>query len=1271
MKKFLCGAILLCLMTVAATAQNYEVKRSNYAEIQLSLTSSRPTVKDVMFATDTFTTLSIEGFQPMGNVGRPNLPMMIKMLEVPICSGYQCEITHFTADTIDGSVLGVHHLIMPVQPSRSKSDRTPITLVKNDAQYAANAFYGNAVVSIEKVGIARDRNLATLYFCPISYNPVTNQFIIYKDVDVTIHYVNADASATETMKERYTSGAFNARIETINTLPTPKDVSPSAPTRYLIVAHSSFRGQLDSFIAWKQRKGFIVTTAYTDDAAVGTTTTSIAAYIKNQYTNATTALPAPTYVLLVGDYAQIPAFDGAYGSSDHVTDLNYMTWNTGDIIPDCYYGRFSAQNVSQLTPQIEKTLMYEQYTFPDPSFLDRAVLIAGVDAGYSGDNAYTYADPAMDYIAKTYLTSANGYTSVTYYKNNTAFAPTGVTVTGSSQSTSTPAALRSIYNEGAGWVNYSAHGDVEEWYQPSFTTDHVSAMTNNQKFGFMIGNCCLTNKFEQSECLGESLLRKSNYCGAVAYFGGSDYTYWAEDFYWAVGVRSTINNTCDPTYTSSALGMYDRLFHTHGESQSNWYTSAGAITMGGNMAVQSSSSSLKEYYWEIYHLMGDPSVMPWLTQASTMTVQASPNVLNIGATTLNVSAVPYAYVALTDGNGTLIAAAFADAQGSATLNFSSLSTPGTYEIAVSAQGYQTNFTSINIISADGPYILPSNLQVSNNGTLTAGAASTFELTLQNVGNEASSSYSVELQTNSSHLLIANATPDTITTALAVDGTATLHSIFSSTVWPTIADQTTTQITAIIRWGNHSDQVSRRTFSFVINAPKVAVQSSSFNGSIASNQTVSLNVVNKNIGHAALSGATATLISPDPNITVTTTAQTLNTLNIDATTTTTYALQLGALLPNNCEIPLYQIIENANLRRLDTIKLTIGTGSIETFESNGFAAFNWAQGTNPWITTNTAAEVYAGTYSARSKSNLANNASSDLTISWTSTTADSISFYYNVSSEGNYDFFKFYIDNSEKISASGTSNSWTRASFPVSAGTHTFKFSYSNDYSSAYGSDCAWIDNVKFPLAGTVRSYQMDTACSGENYTFSTLTINTTDSAAGTYLYQDSTANHLHFLLLTIENTPNVNIAADRTTIAAGESVLLTASGADHYLWATGEQVPQIRVYPTDSTTYTVTGYNGKCSNTASIKILVNGNIGILSAETNQHMNLYPNPTTGKVTVSNIATTSTNTLQLLDLYGRTLKNWTVTGAKQTLDITPLPKGVYILRCSTQTANSIKQ
>ena len=47
------------------------------------------------------------------------------------------------------------------------------------------------------------------------------------------------------------------------------------------------------------------------------------------------------------------------------------------------------------------------------------------------------------------------------------------------------------------------------------------------------------------------------------------------------------------------------------------------------MAVQSSGSSLANYYWEIYHLMGDPSVMNYLTQASLMTVNA-PSAITYG-----------------------------------------------------------------------------------------------------------------------------------------------------------------------------------------------------------------------------------------------------------------------------------------------------------------------------------------------------------------------------------------------------------------------------------------------------------------------------------------------------------------------------------------------------------------------------------------------------------------------------------------------------------------
>ena len=56
----------------------------------------------------------------------------------------------------------------------------------------------------------------------------------------------------------------------------------------------------------------------------------------------------------MGDHGQVPAFSSTEQNS-HVTDLYYACWTSGDNIPDCYYGRFSAQNASQLAPQITKT----------------------------------------------------------------------------------------------------------------------------------------------------------------------------------------------------------------------------------------------------------------------------------------------------------------------------------------------------------------------------------------------------------------------------------------------------------------------------------------------------------------------------------------------------------------------------------------------------------------------------------------------------------------------------------------------------------------------------------------------------------------------------------------------------------------------------------------------------------------------------------------------------------------------------------------------------
>ena len=85
----------------------------------------------------------------------------------------------------------------------------------------------------------------------------------------------------------------------------------------------------------------------------------------------------------------------------------------------------------------------------------------------------------------------------------------------------------------------------------------------------------------------------------------------------------------------------------------------------------------------------------------------------------------------------------------------------------------------------------------------------------------------------------------------------------------------------------------------------------------------------------------------------------------------------------------------------------------------------------------------------------------LKITDTATVADTISFFYKVSSEQNYDKLVFKIDGQTKDEWSGTIG-WTRAAYPVNAGPHTYTWTYSKDYYGTSGKDCGYIDAISFP-----------------------------------------------------------------------------------------------------------------------------------------------------------------------------------------------------------------
>lgn len=662
-----------------------------------------------------FALLTLPGYTSGGEIGSPTLPVRSDIIEVPFCSSISVTVENAVYDTIQ---LSPDDIIYPLQPSRSKSDTARHELVSNGKVYETDAFYGLPLAEVEVMGVARDRRLAQLRFSPVQVNPITGQVVVCRSANVTVTYHNFDADRTREHYQLYHTPAFSVGT-TLNSLFSSNYAtkqSGSNPIRMVIAVPNVLRcDAIERFANWKRRQGFMTNVVYYQDMGISTNT-ALASYFTSLYDSASAAYPAPTFIVLVGDHNQLRAFDSRlpdadYWSNDpendHITDLYFTTWTSGDNLPDCYQGRFSATDTTTLAAIVDKTLLYEQYSFADDSYLSRAALVAGEDnathtaSGWTADNAWVYSDPTMDYIAFNYINADNGYNDVTLYKNDTSYAPTGVTVTGYCSASNASATLRNLYNTGIGWINYSAHGDWNSWTKPSFTVNNANAMTNVGKPSVMIGSCCLSNKFDKSVCLGEALLRRANNAGAVAYIGGTNYTYWVQDFEWAVGARSNIRHNLPPNYDANKLGSYDRLFHTHGESFSAQAITMGAMLYYGNLSVNNSSAStanFKKYYWEIYELMGDPSLMPWLGRASDLGVSAHRE-----GNTLKVSTVPHAYVALVGTSLELIYASYADASGNLSIDLSSVADLSATFLSVSAQKYKpyTRFFASDPVGING------------------------------------------------------------------------------------------------------------------------------------------------------------------------------------------------------------------------------------------------------------------------------------------------------------------------------------------------------------------------------------------------------------------------------------------------------------------------------------------------------------------------------------------------------------------------------------------
>ena len=1064
-----------------------------------------------------FVKLNISSYSSDSKIGDADLPVLQRLIRVPFGSEMAIKILNTEDTIIDLSDFGYEIPVFPNQPSVSKS-AIDFPFYMNETYYNLDKFTGNDLVTTELLGKMRGQQLARLKVSPIQYNPSTNQLKIITKMEVKIIFKNINISEDVSNRMKYYSPEFETLFKScVNyTSVAEKDVITTYPVKYVIIADPMYQAALQPLVDWKKKKGFLVVEEYTNNPSVGTTNTSIHTFIKDMYDNATASDPAPTYLLLIGDIGQVPSFN----TGQHVSDMYFCEFDgNGDFYPEMYYGRFSAVTATDIEVQVNKTITHEQYLFPDPSFLDEVVLVAGVDGSW----APTHGNGQINYGTDNYFNTQHGLTVYNYLYGS------GSPIT--SDMSGASAAIIADVSAGVGFANYTAHCGSSGWSDPSFEVSDVPGLQNIDQYGFMVGNCCQSNTFDNPVCFGEKLLRANNK-GAVGYIGGSNNTYWDEDFWWAVG--STSNITANPTYAGTGLGLYDALMHENGEAQADWFFTAGQMIHSGNLAVTQAGGS-EQYYWEIYHLMGDPSLMPYIGVPTVLSVSHQ-NATPVGTTSLMVTTEENAYVALSM-NGVLLDAQLAGPTGIINLSFSAIANVGNADIVVTKQFKQPYISTINIISPNTPFVIYNTHTLNDptgNNNLEADYNELIELDveLNNVGSQPTQNVNVVISTTDSYVTLIDST-DFLATVNA-NNTINISSPFTFQVANFVADQH--MVTFNLTITDNQSNSWNSTLFVTLNAPILGdvnfiiddATTGNGNGKLDAGETLDLIVDVENSGHAEIMNMNAVLGTLSSYVAVNNPlGVNVNSLMPLAQQSTVFNITIDPNTPMGTLAEFPFDITDGTYSHSTIFNETIGVID-EDYETGDFSNYSWVQGTYPWVITN--ANPHEGVNCSRSSFNLPDNQDSEMSVELDVLSSGSISFYKKLSSEEDYDFLKFKINGSKVGEWSGIDADWSLVSFPVSSGLTTFKWEYDKDGGWTEGQDCAFVDYIVFPPIdlGTVSVEENNINISlFPNPTMGSFEVEFTDNKERTVLLYDINGK------LIFSESSDENIKFDISDKAAG------------------------------------------------------------------------------------------------------------------------------------------
>ena len=699
MRKHILTALLVMLSVVTFGQQWVAIKSDTPSTIQTTLVSSSENQITVNLQVPGFYTFEVTTPHGEANIisvpktvstaaaGEPNMPM----IAVPAIVG---DRQHYSIRVVDAQYADYQ---MEVAPSKGDFPRTinpeDVPYTYGEA-YSTDAFFPTQNVGLYEPYILRDFRGQNIVVYPFAYNPVSKTLRVYYNMTVEMY---SDGLSSENVLDRRSNVVkMDPEIEAmygnhfINFSEGLSKYTPMVETgELLIICHDAFMSAMQPFVNWKKQIGRPTTMVGTSTA--GTTSTAIQTYIQNQYT----ANNNISHILLIGDVAQIPGVSYTAGSGwsnySGKSDNMYGQVVGNDLYNDIIVGRFSAENETHVTTQVNKVIHYERDSNATDTWLSTGTGVATTagNGGHFNEDDWQHIDNIRnDLLAYNYTEVYRDYQS-------------------GGGANSNAATLSQHINSGVSIINYCNHGSETSWGVFNYSNSNVNALTNDNKFPFVWSVACLNGKYDHSQpCFGETWLRATNNSngtptGAV----GGMFSYISQPW-------------VPPMYGQDE--MVDILTEQH---STNIKRTLGGISFDGNMKIldqygQNDNPSKGTYLAWI--LFGDPTLTVRNATPADMGVTHASS-MSSSATSFTVNA--------TNGNGALATLTRNnEIMGSATINngtcnitFAAPGQTGTAVLTVFGYNKITYIANINITQGGSTqYTVNVSANPTIGGSVTGG-----------------------------------------------------------------------------------------------------------------------------------------------------------------------------------------------------------------------------------------------------------------------------------------------------------------------------------------------------------------------------------------------------------------------------------------------------------------------------------------------------------------------------------------------------------------------